>query len=121
MKHETIEILNIPFANITQEQALDILEGFLNEQKNHIIVTPNPEGVMQSSRNLAFAEALINADLSLADGIGILLASILLGKRLPERVRGVDTAFALFKRLAEKNRPTTVYFLGGKDGIAQQA
>jgi N-acetylglucosaminyldiphosphoundecaprenol N-acetyl-beta-D-mannosaminyltransferase len=117
-------ILGIPFAKLTQKEALDKLEFFLNEpDKNHIVVTPNPEGVMQSRRNPEFAEALCNADLSLADGTGIVLASFFISKteKLPERVRGVDTSFALFERLSNKKRDFTVYFLGAAQGVAQKA
>lgn len=121
MKPTTIDIFGIPFAKITQKEALEILENFLNEPTNHIIVTPNPEGVMQSRRNPVFANALRSANLSLADGIGIILASIFLRQKLPERVRGVDTIFALFEKLSRKQRDFTAYFLGSIPGIAEKA
>ena len=116
-----IEILGIPFNSLSVEEALDLLESYLAEPKNHIIITPNPEGVMQARRNPAFKEALLGADLRLADGTGIVLASRYLGNPLPERVRGVDTIFALFERLSKKGRKFTAYFLGGAPGIAQEA
>lgn len=118
---ETVKILGIPFAKITQRVAIETLEAFLDEPVNHIIVTPNPEGVMQSHRNPAFSEALQNADLSLADGTGILLASFLRSEKLPERVRGVDTIFALMETLSRKEHDFTAYFLGGADGVAEKA
>jgi len=128
MGTEIIEILGIPFANITQNEALEKLVFFLSEKSNHIIVTPNPEGVMQSRRNPAFADALRSADLSLADGMGIVLASYLIKsrpsgvhKKLPERVRGVDTTFSLFEHLSKKQQELTVYFLGGVPGVAEKA
>jgi len=117
---ETVEILGIPFAKITQQEAICKLEEFLTEPKNHVIVTPNPEGVMQARRNPAFCDALKSADLSLADGTGILLASRFLRKALPERVRGIDTIFALLDSLSQK-RDFTAYFLGGTPGTAQKA
>ncbi|MCL1877967.1 MAG: WecB/TagA/CpsF family glycosyltransferase [Defluviitaleaceae bacterium] len=119
---KTIEILGIPFAQVTQKDALELLENFLLEPRNHIITTPNPEGVMQARRNPEFAEALRSADLSLADGTGIVMASFLHSRenRLPERVRGVDTTFALFESLARK-REFTAYFLGGRPGVSEQA
>ncbi|MCL2576426.1 MAG: WecB/TagA/CpsF family glycosyltransferase [Defluviitaleaceae bacterium] len=117
---ETIQILRIPFAKITQKEAIDKLEEFLCEPTNHVIVTPNPEGVMQARRNPYFYEALKSADLSLADGTGIVLASYLQKERLPERVRGVDTIFALLESLSEK-RNFTAYFLGGTEGTAEKA
>ena len=134
---KTIEVLDIPFAQITQADALDVLENFLRQTRNHVIVTPNPEGVMQARRNPAFAEALRSADLSLADGTGIVLASRAKGRPLPERVRGMDTTFALFERLNARlsagRKPDaeiisdatgegfSVYFLGGAPGIAERA
>jgi N-acetylglucosaminyldiphosphoundecaprenol N-acetyl-beta-D-mannosaminyltransferase len=117
---ESVKILGIPFAKINQKKAVETLEEFLNETTNHVIVTPNPEGVMQARRNPAFNEALQSADLSLADGTGILLASYLQKEKLPERVRGVDIIFALMQSLNEK-REFTAYFLGGTDGTAEKA
>jgi len=116
-----VEILGIPFAAITTEVALDKMESWLGEETNHIIVTPNPEGVMQARRNSKFAEALQKADLRLADGIGITLAAKYKRQPLPERVRGVDTTFALFERLCKKDQSFTVYFLGAKPGVAESA
>ncbi|MCL1846084.1 MAG: WecB/TagA/CpsF family glycosyltransferase [Defluviitaleaceae bacterium] len=139
-----LDILGVPFAQITQGEALDLLENFLEEPRNHIIVTPNPEGVMQARRNPFFFDALRSADLSLADGTGVVLASRCAKRAvrtddtcgmphpskdagalhapdmLPERVRGVDTTFALFERLNTK-REFTAYFLGGKPGVAELA
>ena len=117
---KTIEILGIPFHAITPDEALDALEAFLDMQKNHIVVTPNPEGVMQARRNPEFANAIKNADLSLADGTGIVMAAKLKRLKIPGRVRGFDTTIAIFERLSAK-REFTVYFLGGKPGVAEKA
>ena len=117
----TIYILGVPFAVLTPETAVGLLVEWLDSNKNHVVVTPNPEGVMQAGRNKDFANALISADLSLADGIGIYLASIINGNRLPSRVRGVDTTFGLFDILSETRRPVTAFFLGGRPGIAESA
>jgi len=116
-----VEILGIPFNSMEFEEALDLLESYLDEPKNHIIVTPNPEGVMQARRNYAFREAMLGADLRLADGTGIVLASRYIRNPIPERVRGVDTIFALHERLEKKTRKHTAYLLGGAPGIAEKA
>jgi len=118
---QTTKILDIPFAVVTQSEALEKMESWLDAFRNHIIVTPNPEGVMQARRNGDFAHALKSADLSLADGTGIVLASHLLKPRLPERVRGVDTIFALFELLSSNKRSFTAYFLGAAPGVAEVA
>ena len=117
-----VSILGIPFDVLTETQALNLLLSYLDEPRNHIITTPNPEAVMQARRSADFYNALMGAELRLADGIGILIASrILKNSRLPGRVRGVDICFALFKALSENKRPTTVYILGGGPGVAEAA
>jgi len=117
----TVDILGVHFARLTFAQALDKLDACVGDPcGNHIIVTPNPEGVMQARRNADFAQALEMADLRLADGTGIVLASRWLRKPLPQRVRGVDITFALFER-ATVERPLTVYFLGAAPGVAEEA
>jgi len=114
-----IEILGIPFHAVTFDEALDTLESFLDTDKNHVVVTPNPEGVMQARRNPDLAHAIKTADLSLADGTGIVLAAKFKRLKIPGRVRGVDTTFALLDRLA--HRCGTICILGGKPGVAEQA
>ena len=117
----TINILGVAFTVLTPGAAIELLADWLGGDKNHVVVTPNPEGVMQAGRNINFAKALANADLSLADGIGIYLASIINGNRLPARVRGVDTTFGLLDKLKDTGRPVTAYFLGGRPGVAESA
>ena len=102
------------------EETLTILESYLGKNKNHIIVTPNPEGVMQARRNPKLASAIKNADLSLADGTGIVLAAKLKRLKIPGRVRGYDTFVALCERLNTTHN-FTAYFLGGQPGVAEKA
>jgi N-acetylglucosaminyldiphosphoundecaprenol N-acetyl-beta-D-mannosaminyltransferase len=108
------DILGVSFQVTTPEDALVLLEKWVEEPKNHIVVTPNPEGVMMARRHEAFANALQTADLSLADGTGVVLAAKLLKKPLKRRVRGTDITFALFDSLDAKGKEFTVYFLGSK-------
>jgi len=117
-----VRILGVYFAQLTFAQALDKLWDYLYDplKRNHLVVTPNPEGVMQARRNTSFALALDMANLRLADGTGIVLASRWLGRPLPQRVRGVDITFALFKR-AKSERPLTAFFLGAAPGVAEKA
>ena len=143
---QTVDILGVSFHALTVEETLCVLESYLYTDKNHTVVTPNPEGVMQSRRNPSFQAALNGADLRLADGIGITLAARILKMPLPERVRGVDITFAFIERMAGKFSVTyesasqtgnllmahalaekpkqqriTAYFLGGAPGIAEAA
>jgi N-acetylglucosaminyldiphosphoundecaprenol N-acetyl-beta-D-mannosaminyltransferase len=118
----TVSILGIDFHALTAAETLTLLQSKLERPEGCVVVTPNPEAVMQAERNEAFKSALLSADIRLADGIGIWWASrVLKGAPLPERVRGLDTCFALFQTLSDQNRAATAYFLGGAPGVAQEA
>src|SRR5690606_15921582 len=65
------------------------------------------------------AEDLARADLVVADGMGVVWASKLLGRPLPERIAGIDLAAALLSRLAHGGGG--VFLLGARPGVAERA
>ena len=116
-----ISILNISFDSTTASEASDrILSECKNKKKYpHTVVTPNPIMVMTAQRNEKLFSALTDADLSLADGVGIISAARRMGTPLPERVTGIDTAYSVLEKLAEIGG--SVYLLGAKPGVAEKA
>jgi N-acetylglucosaminyldiphosphoundecaprenol N-acetyl-beta-D-mannosaminyltransferase len=84
-----------------------------------LIVGPNAQLVTLAARDRRFAEALRAADLSVPDGISVVLAARLLERPIPERVTGGD----LMERLcAESARHGfSVFFLGGLPEAAAMA
>ena len=116
-KNERHIILQVPFNGLTQEESLETMLKFLHTNRNHLIVTPNPEAVMLARRNGDFLRILQQADLVLADGIGILLAARWLKLPIPSRVPGCDITMALLA--AAKNH--SCYLLGAAPGIAETA
>ena len=113
------KVLNVPFDVVTNEQALKIAMDFLKKDKNHTIFTPNPEIVMEAQQDLSFMKILKEADLIIPDGIGVVMASKLNKVKLKERVAGCDLVFSLFEEI--KNKEYTVYIVGGRPGVAEQA
>ncbi|MFO7544288.1 MAG: WecB/TagA/CpsF family glycosyltransferase [Trueperaceae bacterium] len=83
-----------------------------------LVVTLNPEIVVQALADEPLAVALRHADLSVADGVGIAWAARQGGDPLPGRVPGVDLVAAAM-RLG--GRELRVYFLGSKPGVAEAA
>ena len=55
----------------------------------------------------------------LPDGVGVVFASMLSGNRLPCRITGIDTAEYILELAA--NRRLSVFLLGGRVGIADNA
>jgi N-acetylglucosaminyldiphosphoundecaprenol N-acetyl-beta-D-mannosaminyltransferase len=118
---KTVSILDIPFHALTLTDTLKILRGFLEEKRNHVVVTPNPESVMRARRDENYKNALLYADLRLPDSIGIWLAAKILGRPVPERLGGCDTAQSFFNTLKERDGVTTAFLLGAAPGVAEEA
>jgi len=115
------EILGIQFDNLTVEQAVDAGAALLQEEGFHYAVTPNPEFLLAAEQDMKFRAILNRADLTLADGIGVVYAAKILGTPLAARVPGIDFATGLLQKLSEENRGIRLFLLGAKPGIAQEA
>ena len=114
-----VHVLGIGINFVNQREALATLMKFLKESKNHTVFTPNPEIVMEATKDSELKRILNEADLVVPDGIGVVWASKYSEKKLPERVAGYDLVQSLFQEI--KNTNYTVYFLGGKPGIPEAA
>ena len=114
-----IEILGVGFDNITKEEAVQEAISLLDSGGCHYVVTPNPEIVEICRERDDVARAVNGADLVLPDGIGIIKGAAMLGTPLRERVPGIEFAQTLMEQLAKASR--SIYFLGGKPGVAVQA
>ncbi|MBA4313288.1 MAG: acetylglucosaminyldiphospho-UDP acetyl-beta-D-mannosaminyltransferase [Chlorobiaceae bacterium] len=115
----SVKILDVRVDRVTMQDTLNFVSSSISNGSYHQIVTVNPEFVMKARKNILFRNILNEAELSLPDGIGIVLASKLLGKQIPERVTGVDTVERI-SALARDNG-WRIFFLGAADGVAEQA
>ena len=113
-----IPILGVEFDNVTMAEAVEAAVALM-EKRGCYAVTPNPEMILLSRKNPAFARALKAADLVLPDGIGDLYAARILGTPLKERVCGSDIYPHLMSYLARKNG--SVFLYGARPGVAEQA
>lgn len=113
------EVLGVCIDAVDFNEAKNIVLSFLNEDKPHMVFTPNPEMIMLATRDEEFKDILNNADLVVPDGIGVVLASKLNKVKIKERVAGYDLVQAVFNEI--KDRDISVYFLGAAPGIAEKA
>lgn len=114
-----IEVLGVGFDNITMEQAVAESVRLMNSEGAHYVVTPNPEIVETCCKDPEAMDAVRNADLVIADGIGVIYGSRILGTPLKERVPGIELAQNLMGKMAETGK--TLFLLGSKPGVAEEA
>ena len=114
-----VEVLGVGFDNMTMDQA--VAEGIrlMDTQGAHYVVTPNPEIVEVCREDEEAMEAVKNADLVIADGIGVIYGAKILGTPLKEKIPGIEYAKRLMEQMAQSGK--TLFLLGAKPGIAQEA
>ncbi|CAN5729676.1 hypothetical protein BH23DEI1_BH23DEI1_21790 [soil metagenome] len=83
-----------------------------------LVVTLNPEIVVRARRDAELRAALALAELTVADGVGVVWAARRGGFHLPGRVPGVELVEGVLERGGEGLR---VYLLGGRSGVAERA
>ncbi len=114
-----VKVMGIGFDPVDLDAAFAKFIKLLDEDKTNYVVTPNPEFLMEASKNKEFYIALNSADMSIADGIGVIYAAKILKKPLKTRVTGIDLMNEILRFLARTGRS---YFLfGAKPGVAEMA
>jgi len=113
------KILGVRVDGVTHAELLSGLDEFVASKQPHQIVTLNPEMLVAAQADTGFQAMLNQADLRVADGVGLMLAARLLGCPLPERITGSDEIYRLASHCAVRGyRP---YLLGAAPGVAEKA
>lgn len=115
----SIEVLGVRIHDVTEDEAVAIVEHFIDEGRPRRIVTPNPEIVMRALREPDLRGILNTADLAIPDGMGLVAAGRIAGTPLRQHVRGTN----LVLRLAELSavRKWRWFLLGAQPGVAESA
>ncbi|MFP4198891.1 MAG: WecB/TagA/CpsF family glycosyltransferase, partial [Halanaerobium sp.] len=93
-----IKILDVNIDRLNLEQSVErVKELTADRSQPSLVVTPNSEMLALAADDSELAGILNSADLATADGIGVVIASKILGKPLAERVAGFDLISALFE------------------------
>ncbi len=114
-----VNLLGVPVAAVTMEEALGILERFASERRTHLIVTSDASSIVRAQEDEEFRQIVQSADLVTPDGIGVIWGARLLGLPVYQRVPGVDLMAKLCERAAQKG--WKVFMLGAKPGVAELA
>jgi len=109
------EILGVKIDNLTREEISEKIDGFLADGRQHYLVLPYSEFIVQAAAEPEFLNLLNRADLSLCESRGLFLTLKLLGRPVKEQVAGVD----LVRQISRKH--PGVFLLGGREGVAERA
>ncbi len=113
------KILGVNIDIVSFKEAMDRIWNFLETDKTHMVFTPNSEIIMLAKKDSEMNAVLSSGDLVVADGIGVVYASKILGNPIKERVAGFDIAKSIVAGLP--SRGYSLYLLGGKPGVAEEA
>lgn len=117
MEHKKVSVLGVHFDNKTKGTLLKELMHRIQQNKKTFVVTANPEIVMYAKKDPSYMSLVKGADYVIADGIGIIKGSKILGTPIVERVAGYDLMISL---LEEANKSgSRVYLLGAKEDVLQ--
>jgi len=101
--------------NLSMEETLQVIEGFIKSGRPHQHVVVNVDKVVKANRDPELRRIVNECALINVDGMPVVWASRLLGKPLKERITGVDLFEALMGRAAAKG--WRVYFLGAREEV----
>lgn len=97
-------VFSIPFDDISLEEAAERAVAMSEERRSAIAVTPNAEILLAARRDARLQQILQRADLTVADGIGVILLRGCWGNRLHTVSRGSIWPLPLWRSLPEKGR-----------------
>ena len=114
----TMTINSWGFYSAPRGELIDFVVGQIDQRSKSglALAFVNPHSVISAAEDHDFRIALESFDLLLPDGIGIVLASRILGTPVAERIAGPDFFEAMTKRLNAQNRGR-YFFLGSSDEV----
>jgi N-acetylglucosaminyldiphosphoundecaprenol N-acetyl-beta-D-mannosaminyltransferase len=115
-----VNFLGLRFHKMCQQQAIETLFELTKTGKAYRVYFANAHSIEVASRNSEFFSVLKRSNLLMADGSGVLMGSRLAGCSLTHNLNGTDLIPALCQA-ASPQRRLSIYFLGAKPGVAQQA
>lgn len=111
-------LFGIPVHDVTMDGVLAIAEAAIARRRRRLLIgVVNAAKVVNMRRDESLRQAVLSADVILADGMSVVWAARLLGQRLPERVTGIDLMIRLLARGNE--RGWRVFLLGATDEVLE--
>lgn len=110
---QTETIRGLKVSNRSFADTVALLLGWVGDPgRTRYFACVNAHSAELAHRDARFMAALCAADVLVADGAGVVLASVILGKRIRERSSGPELFLAVMREL-ERAGGRSVFYLGG--------
>lgn len=119
-KPQRVGLLGIGTDPVTMEQAIQLIQYYIEEGQPHHIVTCDASMVVMAQADPVLGEIVRSAALVTPDSVGILWACKKLATAMPERVSGIDIVQRLIALSSQPDGPR-IFFLGAAPGVADDA
>lgn len=115
----SVKIFGVRFDNVNLDEANKKFISLLEAERLRTIYTPNTEIIMMAQEDAAFKSVLLEGDLVIPDGIGVVIASKIHHLGLTDRVPGVELMGTILEYCNRARK--SIYLFGGKPGVADLA
>ena len=116
---DRVKVLDAYIDNLGLNEIIIKIRGFIKSGKPHAVITANSLMVNCITSDTSLKKAFKEADLVVADSIGIIWAAAYLGNPICERIPGIDLMIKLCETAEKEN--FRIYLLGAHDEIVKKA
>jgi N-acetylglucosaminyldiphosphoundecaprenol N-acetyl-beta-D-mannosaminyltransferase len=110
-------MFGVPISALTMEQVVSLVDDTIARRATLLLGVVNAAKLVNMRRDKRLRKAVLAADMILADGVAVVWASRLLGRRLPERVTGIDLMHEMLQRGTDRHY--RVFCLGATDEVLE--
>jgi N-acetylglucosaminyldiphosphoundecaprenol N-acetyl-beta-D-mannosaminyltransferase len=109
----TREVLGLPIAMTDYARAMDVMDGMIARREQGWLCAVAVHAVMVAQSDPEMRRALVDATLTVPDGMPLVWAANMLGEDLPNRVYGPELMERYSQRCVERGHRVWLY--GGRD------
>ncbi len=109
------QLFGVPIHAATTAQTIELCDKSIRAHDRLVIGVVNAAKIVRMRNEIPLREAVLGADIVLADGMSVVWASRILGLPLPERIAGIDLFYSLLD-LADR-QGYSVYLLGAEQNV----
>lgn len=110
-------LFGVPIDGITLKEVLALVDDSIQSRRRLLIGVVNAAKMVNMRKDEALRAAVTSSDIVLADGMAVKWALTLVGRRIPERIAGIDLMQAMLEQGSKRGH--RVFLFGATEEISQ--